>query len=54
MTPTNGIIEAGQSKLIEILFEPSDGKKFNEVFIFNYKDSTKHMELVCKGEGALP
>lgn len=52
--PSSGQLAPGAKKTIEIMFEPSEGKHFDETLSFGFKDSAKKIDLICRGEGVAP
>jgi hydrocephalus-inducing protein len=54
LTPAFGSLLPGGKRTLEIMFEPTDGKHFDETLSFAFRDSNKKIDLICKGEGIAP
>lgn len=52
--PDRGSVPPGGKRYVEITFEPTECRSYNEMFVFLYKDSNKRSELIVKGEGVIP
>lgn len=52
--PNHGTIVAGGKKMVELCFDPNENRIYEETISFNFKDSTRKMDIICIGEAILP
>ena len=52
--PNHGSIPAGGKRIVEVCFDPIENKVYEEVISFSFKDSTRKLDICCRGEGVNP
>jgi hydrocephalus-inducing protein len=52
--PNHGCINPGGKKVVELCFDPNEHRPYEEIISVVFKDSTRKVEVVCKGEGVVP
>lgn len=52
--PNHGTIVSGGKKLIELCFDPNEHRVYEEMISFSFKDSTRKLDVHCRGEGIQP